>query len=36
MDVLDSYSKGGDTNKGSSQAHENLPPYYALAFIMKT
>ena len=27
---------GGNTNKGSSTAHENRPPYYALAFIMKT
>ena len=27
---------GGNTNIGSSQAHENLPPYYALAYIMRT
>ena len=27
---------GGNSNKGSSNAHENRPPYYALAFIMKT
>ena len=27
---------GGDTNKGNGDAHENRPPYYALAFIMKT
>ena len=27
---------GGNSNKGSGDAHENRPPYYALAFIMKT
>lgn len=27
---------GGGANKGSSQAHENRPPYYALAYIMRT
>lgn len=27
---------GGNTNIGSSQAHENRPPYYALAYIMRT
>jgi microcystin-dependent protein len=27
----------GDTgNKGSGSSHENRPPYYALAFIIKT
>ena len=26
---------GGNANKGSSEAHENLPPYYALCYIMK-
>ena len=27
---------GGSNNTGGGQAHNNLPPYYALAFIMKT
>lgn len=27
---------GGNTNIGGSQPHENLPPYYALAYIMRT
>jgi len=34
----DDYASGGGTtdSKGSDRFHENRPPYYALAFIMKT
>ena len=35
-----SYGQGTSSvstgNKGGGQSHENLPPYYALAYIMKT
>ena len=31
-----SVSSSTMSNKGSSEAHENRPPYYALAYIMRT